>query len=431
MFFSTPVRWQPPDRSDDESDDGYGGSAAWQLKMLLDTEAGLGWLALCDAWELSSLAARQIWAAVHGRRDMDAAEDNDEGGGDKSRASRRRAGSHDAAEGFALAQFLEAVVWAAALANPYGRPPYNGARFEKMLRAWLDGTLVAHARKEQLKATDVIASLTRQATHDMHASAAMDELRHTHLVRLFERFSDGAPRGVSLSGFVELAEELWPTLPTASVARYHQVAEAAFVRALPMASLHAHASAIGDADRDDKGKRQEAEEVGPALLRLRLPTFEEAALRLAFVHAHLSASAEANSAGIGGAPLVEARWLSRPLWLSVSHAEAMCTLMERALPGTPRRTSSTNPFVPPLLALSPHGSTFRGSQPVLASPVPTLASLGFSWTPPQGASLSPSARQMPPARTPRSARGTTSPPPPRGSQSARDSRPSRSATVSL
>ena len=143
--------------------------------------------------------------------------------------------------------------------------------------------------------------------------------------------------------------------------------------------------------------------------RLLLPTFEEAVMRLAFVHAHLSSTLLANAAA-AAAPLIDVAWLSQPPWLTASkiHVEAISTLMERAATGGASRRSmsaSKSPFVPPLLtaSLSSSRNSFRGT--------PRDGGVGL---------LSSSVPSMQTARNQGCGAGSHST---RGSQSARELRP--------
>ena len=116
--------------------------------------------------------------------------------------------------------------------------------------------------------------------------------------------------------------------------------------------------------------------------RLLLPTFEEAVMRLAFVHAHLSSTLLANAA-VAAAPLIDVAWLSQPPWLTASktHVEAISTLMERAATGSASRrlmSASKSPFVPPLLTASLsssrklRGTPRDGGVGLLSSSVPSM-----------------------------------------------------------
>ena len=292
--FSTPTRSRQGGGDGGSHDAGHSGGEdsdcgdAWDLRMRLETEVGLGWLALCDAWRFNGLAARQVWAVVHGQdgRGMDVVAERTDGEEEESEKEEKdqdwtsTGASGDgvgASSGLVLAQFLEAVAWAAALANPYGRPPYqSGRRLEKVLRAWLDAVLVPHARRLRHSSDDVLPTLRAEAGADASAHAVLDALvqERSQLATLFERFSEPVEteqqrtarrggswwgdkdlrvsRGVRLSRFVDLALALWPAAgPLENAARYRQVAEAAFVRALPRVVLH------GTAFAEDAGAEEE------------------------------------------------------------------------------------------------------------------------------------------------------------------------------
>lgn len=304
-------------------------SGEWRLEMLKESSAGLGWLELSKALRPSTASppkesevrrSKDIFESVVGRHAQTAAAA--EGTTARDRQDSSVPDAEDAVSvgsSLTFSQFLEALMSTAALCDPYARPPYSKSRFEKVLVDWLDTALVPHAMGQRPALGDVLRVL-----HDDEANAdvadALDELRRVQ-EQLFDSLKevqyDGrplTPRGVSLARFVEMAERLMPDLPEENVGEYRQVAQAAFVRALPKTLLHRSAN-------------------GPRLLRL--ATFREAALRLAFVHANGAVTPE---------NLTKVELLQLPDQLGIGQLKALTALLARALPGAPH--SAQMPVVP-------------------------------------------------------------------------------------